>query len=178
MINRTLARPYAKAVFLNAKQNNSYDNWKRQLQLLSEVCKSTSVKKLVYNQTILSVEKQKFFEEIGAGHIDNQAKNLLKVLSYYKRLALLPEIYTLYEEYRMDEQSEYNVNLIINQNFDIADIGGFAEKISQKLKGKVNVISQKSNEIICGAKAALGDRILDSSMQGKLRALYSHMLGR
>ena len=89
---RTLARPYAKAIFEIAEKNKNYAKWSEQLEVLAWITEDKQVQRLLHDVTIPSQRIVEFYKEVGKAVLDEPASNLIQVLALKKRLILLPEI--------------------------------------------------------------------------------------
>src|SRR6185437_12070085 len=108
----TIARPYAKAVFEIADQSRIYEKWSQILRLLAMVSENPQMHVLLRDRTIPWQEMADFFLSIFEKGLDEVARNFVLVLAYYKRLAVLPEIRSLYEAMRAEKENTIAVQLI------------------------------------------------------------------
>ena len=91
----TLARPYAKAAFDYAKEQNVINNWENFLLIASSIVRDESFSSLLSNPAISAEQKTAVLIDIYGSQTADQPSdalvNFTKQLSEHDRLALLPE---------------------------------------------------------------------------------------
>ncbi len=99
----TLARPYAKAAYLAAKDMQEVPVWSLALVQLALWVKVAEIQTIIKNPLI---EKEAVIEFLmQTAKINNpQVKNFLSLLAQYNRLALLTDIYVLFIAHRHDDE--------------------------------------------------------------------------
>ena len=98
----TLARPYAKAVFDAAQDQNAVDQWDQALAFAAQVAADQEVKNILANPGLSEQRKAELFAECFEEPLPEALRNFLLILAENKRLALLPEISALFRLYRAD----------------------------------------------------------------------------
>ena len=93
----TLARPYARAVFENAREKSSQQNWSEALALMSVVASDPTMKEVLDNPKMTKAQKGELFAGVCSDKIDDAAKNLIALLAENNRLSICPEIAEQYE---------------------------------------------------------------------------------
>src|SRR5690348_16055172 len=94
--DKTLARPYAKAVFEFALASKKLDEWSKNLAFLAEIASHKKMQPLYGDPAISAEQLSSVF--IKAIPNNEHLKNFILLLSHYDRLVLLPEIAELFEE--------------------------------------------------------------------------------
>ncbi len=94
----TIARPYATAIFSLAKENKSLSDWSNMLSLLSNVVSDSQIKDFIADSKVLDSDREKVILKICKDKIDKSVENLIKLLIENKRLLVLPEIASFFEE--------------------------------------------------------------------------------
>ena len=91
----TIARPYAKALFGVAQEQNQIESWLGGLKQLATAVQQPKVAALIEQPESTSAEKAlMLIELVGLG--DAKLKNFVSILAEQKRLLVLPEIYAQY----------------------------------------------------------------------------------
>ena len=114
----TLARPYAKAAFEVASQDNALQNWSNLLSLLSSVARQPAVNSVLRDPSISSGQIADSFESICGEEIDSKGKNFIRLLAENKRLILLSDIAELFEILKAEQ--ERSVEVEITSAFEIS----------------------------------------------------------
>ena len=167
----TLARPYAKAAFEVASQDNALQNWSNLLSLLSSVARQPAVNSVLRDPSLSSGQIATSFESICSEEIDSKGKNFIRLLAENKRLVLLSEIAELYEALKAERERSLEVE--ITSAFAISS--EIAEKLAVSLKKRlereINLTTSVDESLVGGAVIRAGDMVIDSSVRGKLTKL-------
>ena len=108
----TIARPYAEAVFKLAGEKNSYATWSDAMQVMSAIASDEKMAQVIAGSQLSKAQVADLFNEIAGDKLDQQAKNLVKLLSENGRLSLIPEIAVLYEEHRAEAEGSIDAEII------------------------------------------------------------------
>ena len=167
----TLARPYAKAAFEVASQDNALQNWSDLLSLLSSVARQPAVNSVLRDPSLSSGQIATSFESICSEEIDSKGKNFIRLLAENKHLVLLSEIAELYEALKAERERSLEVE--ITSAFKISS--GIAEKLAVSLKKRlereINLTTSVDESLVGGEVIRAGDMVIDSSVRGKLTKL-------
>jgi len=164
----TLARPYAKAVFDAAKDQNAIDQWDQALAFAAMVAADQEVAKILANPGLSEQRKAEFFADCFEEPLPEALRNFLLILAEHKRLALVPEISALFRLYRSD--LEKSVSLTIDTAFELSadEQQKLIDALSKKLERKVELETTVNQSLIGGAVVRTGDLVIDASVRGKL----------
>lgn len=169
----TVARPYAQAIFNRAKEVNRLTEWSKVLQNVAEVSQVPAMLELVKGVQLERSQLADLFIEICGDSLDQEAKNMIRLLAENSRLSLLPEIAAVYEVYRAEAESTLEAEIV--SAFPVAD--SQRERIAEALKNKlgrtVNLKCTTDKSLLGGAIVRAGDMVIDGSAQGKLSKLAS-----
>ena len=167
----TLARPYAKAAFEVASQDNALQNWSNLLAMLSSVSRQPAVNSILRDPSLSSSQIATSFESICGEEIDGKGRNFIRLLAENKRLILLSEIAELYEVLKAEQERSLEVE--ITSAFEISS--EIAEKLAVSLKKRlereINLTTSVDESLLGGAVIRAGDMVIDSSVRGKLTKL-------
>ena len=133
----TLARPYARAAFEVASQDNALQSWSNLLALFAAVAKQPAVSSVLRDPSLSSSQIAESFESICGDDIDGKGKNFIRLLAENKRLVLLSEIAELYEALKAERERSLEVK--ITSAFEISS--EIAEKISKSLAKQALIMS-------------------------------------
>ena len=164
----TLARPYAKAVFDAAQDQNAVDQWDQALAFAAQVAADQEVKNILANPGLSEQRKAELFAECFEEPLPEALRNFLLILAENKRLPLLPEISALFSLYRAD--LERTVKLKVSTAFEMTEEQQqkLIEALSKKLERKVTLEAAVDQSLIGGAIVNTGDLVIDASVRGKL----------
>ena len=164
----TLARPYAKAVFDAAKEQNAVDQWDQALAFAGLVAADQEVANILANPGLSEQRKAELFADCFEEPLPEALRNFLLILAENKRLALLPEVATLFSLYRAD--LERTVKLAVNTAFELSadEQQKLIRALSEKLERKVELETAVDQSLIGGVVVRTGDLVIDASVRGKL----------
>ncbi|GGE63392.1 ATP synthase subunit delta [Streptosporangium jomthongense] len=164
----TLARPYAKAVFDAAKEQDAIDSWGQALAFIGLLAADDTVKNILANPGLPEERKAELFFDTTDEQLPEALRNFLLILAESKRLALLPEISTLFAFYRAE--LERTVNMKVSTAFEMTadQQQKLAEALSRKLERKVALETAVDRSLIGGVVVNTGDLVIDASVRGKL----------
>jgi F-type H+-transporting ATPase subunit delta len=171
----TLARPYAKAVFVEAQEKNTLDARSEDLAVLAAVVADAGMAKVILHPGLTSKQHAEAVIDVCGDKLTDAAKNLIFILADNKRLCLLPEVAALYEE--MKAQLQNTVDVVVTSAIDLSDEQ--VSKLSAALKARLNSDVRMNTEVdaslIGGAIIRAGDLVIDGSVSGKLSKLAEAM---
>ncbi|HTN33616.1 MAG TPA: F0F1 ATP synthase subunit delta [Marinobacter sp.] len=164
----TLARPYAKAVFEVAKEQDAVVSWDQALAFVGLMAANVSVKNILANPGLSEQRKAELFFETTEDQLPEKLKNFLLVLAGNKRLALLPDISTLFSFYRAE--LERTVSMKVSTAFEMTadEQQKLVEALSRRLERKVALETTVDRSLIGGVVISTGDLVIDASVRGKL----------
>lgn len=168
---RTIARPYAKAVFEIAKAENSFAQWQQVLTLASEIVAHPGVRGLIKHPSFSDEAILQLFFDLGQDVFGEKAKSFLTALSMFSRYEMLPEILEIFEELRAAQESQVKVDFVCARELPESVITRFKEQLKTKLKTHVVLSTQVDPSLIGGGLIRMGDKVLDGSIRGRLHRL-------
>lgn len=174
---QTLARPYAKAVFDLARQDQSSVAWSKALGSLSELVTMPGIAGLIGHPALQRDELAGLMAEALGDAATPQVRSLLALLDENHRLRLLPAIGRQFEAMRAQAEQRMGVEIITAVDVDKAQADRLAEAIGKRLARAVEIQWNKDEDLLGGAMIRAGDLVIDGSLKGELQRL-SQALGR
>jgi F-type H+-transporting ATPase subunit delta len=171
----TLARPYAEAAFKRAKETTSVAKWSEDLQFLSAVAQDQGLRDIVNNPRVGKDKVTELLTDISAEQITAEAGNLLKLLIVNGKLSLLPEISTLYEAHKADDEGYVNVELYSAFPLTKAELNKYSTMLEKQLQKKVNAVVTVDKSLLGGVLAKAGDKVIDASIKGQIHQLAKRL---
>ncbi|WP_392564956.1 F0F1 ATP synthase subunit delta [Orbus wheelerorum] len=166
----TIARPYAKAAFDFAVERNCIEEWQKMLVVASHVSQAEQIKS-VLTSDMKPDSTANVFISICKDELDEYRTNFIKVMAENKRLALLPEVLTLFIKYVLESQAVADVDVISASPLTEAQLNKIKAAIEQRLSRKVKLECHIDKSIISGFIIRTGDMVIDSSIRGRLNRL-------
>ena len=167
----TLARPYAKAAFEYAREKNALTSWSEQLAVAASVTVDSAMAGVLANPAMTAEQQSQTVSDVCGEALGAELRNYVAILASNKRLALLPEIYSLFEQYKANEEKSIDVEVV--SAFDLADAtkDKLAEVLGKKLEREVKVSTSTDNNLLGGVLIRAGDLVIDGSVRGRLNKL-------
>ncbi len=168
---QTMARPYAKAVFELARDQNRLADWSALLSGVATAVNDPVVANAIGHPAIGRGQLADAMVEGLGKDATEQAKNLVRLLSENRRLVLVPAIAGQYEAMRAEHESRVDVEIVSATVVDPAQQQALVAAIGKKLKRDVNVTWKTDPSLIAGAEIRAGDTVIDGSISGELERL-------
>ena len=167
----TVARPYAKAAFQAALNDNALDDWSRMLALAAAISRHERVRLLLQAPTLTSEQVAESFIDICNDELNDKGKRLVRLLSENKRIVLLAEIARIYENLRAQQEKSLDVEVITPYEISSAVSDQLAAALKSRLQREVKLVARTDESLIGGAVVRAGDTVIDDSVRGKLAKL-------
>jgi len=167
----TLARPYAKAAFEYARDNNALAQWSNALATAAAVAQHDAVQQLLSSPNRTPEQKGARFAEVCGDALDAHANNFILHLAHNGRLVLLPQIYELFEQFKADHEKSIDVELVTAFPISDEQSGKLVDALKTKLGRDVTLQTEVDDSLLGGAVVRAGDVIIDGSVRGRLAKL-------
>ena len=167
----TIARPYAQAVFALAQEKGELAEWSQMLRFAAVVAADAEMLAMIDSPRVDSSQLASLFNEIGAEQLNDDAKNLIRVLAENHRLQLLPEIAALYEKERAAVEGTIVAEVITATTLSEARQNEIAAALTKRLGRDVTLACRIDESLLGGAVIRAGDVVIDGSVTGKLNKL-------
>ncbi len=175
MERTTLARPYAEAVFRLARERQNLAAWSEMLALAAAVARDPQMSRLVDNPRVPRERFVEFFLDVCGKKLDQDGGNFIRLLTENHRLALLPEIATLFEALRADAETRVEAEVVSATAVGAEQLKTIAAALKQRLGRDVTLATRLDPSLIGGIVIRAGDLVIDGSVRGKLSALATHL---
>jgi F-type H+-transporting ATPase subunit delta len=168
---RTIARPYAEAVFKLAKANNTLPVWSDMLHLTASIANDERIRALIGDPKITSKRMSELLLSICGDRLNNEGRNFVLLLVENNRVEMLPQVSELFEQLKAQHEGVLEAN--ITSAFDMSDaqLKDLVKNLEAKFKRKIEAKVCVNPELIGGVKVEIGDEVLDASVRGKLEAM-------
>ena len=172
----TLARPYAKAAFAYASEQNAIDSWSNVLQLLSAAVQDEAFSAYLNRPELTPAEQVALFAKVLGNEQTVAVSNFLTLLADNGRLALLPEIDTEFEQ--LKSQNNKTVDVVIESAFPLDSVQEqkLAHALEKRLNSAVKVTVEVNPALIAGVVIRAGDQVIDDSALNKLEKMRTRLL--
>lgn len=171
----TLARPYAKAAFEHAHDAGQLSLWSDALGVLATAMSDPLAKDFVTNPAATEEARIQLMQAtLAARAFDaerDSLNNFINVLTYNRRLLLLPDIRLQFEALREEAEKTVTVQVSTFSPLSDAQAQKLVESMSRRLSRRVALQVEIDASLMGGAVIRAGDLVIDGSVRGKLQAL-------
>jgi F-type H+-transporting ATPase subunit delta len=171
----TLARPYAKAAFELARQEQALARWDEMLTLASEMVVEKSMAGLLESPHISNEDVVKILTETAGDAFESRFRDYLSVVGESGRLPLLPQVTRLFQRLREDAEKRLSVKVISAVPLDEDQAGRLQESLSHRMECEIELDNEIDKDVIGGAVIYAGDQVIDGSLRGKLEKLTASL---
>jgi len=166
----TIARPYAKAAFDFAVEQNAIDSWLAQLTFAAQVSQDETIN--AYLGGSASVEQAiSLFLNVCGEQVSSEGQNFLKVMAESHRLLVLPQVLTQFAELKAEHEQIIHVDVTSAVEVTAEQETKISAALEKRLACKVKLNCKVDATIVSGLVIQAGDMVIDGSVQGKLNRL-------
>ena len=167
----TIARPYAKAAFEEARRANTLDRWSRTLRVTALVVQDPRVQRLLGNPMVSKADLSAFVGDLAGPELDESGRNFLHTLADNRRLAYLPEISALFDAMKNEAEGVVDVTVTSAAPLANGQLDALSGALQKKLKRRIRVQSEVDPALIGGAVLRAGDLVIDGSLRARLERI-------
>ncbi|MGL5005832.1 MAG: F0F1 ATP synthase subunit delta [Plesiomonas sp.] len=166
----TVARPYAKAAFDFAVEQNAITHWQDMLGFAAEVARNEEIAPLL-DGALAPEALSNLLIAICAEQLDEYGQNLIRVMAENRRLAVLSDVLLQFTELRTAYEATVEVDVTsatpLSQEQQDKIIAAMERRLARKVKLNCNIESSVMGGVVIRA----GDLVIDGSIRGRLTRL-------
>lgn len=166
-----IARPYAKAAYKFARETGTEEVWLQELNQLGFVIQQKTVDTFIKSPRFSVTQKVDAVKSILNGMLSEPVIRFMHVLAKNHRLALLPTISALFEDYLAEDRKTIAVEITSSVSLDPTLLDSFTRGLRKRLEREVSVSTQIDASLIGGAIIRAGDLVIDGSVRNQLRKM-------
>lgn len=167
----TIARPYAEAVFRLARDGKAFPAWSQSLELMAAVAADPAMRQVMDDPNLPAPKIAELFVGVVGERVPGDARNLVYVLVENRRLELLPEIRSLFEDLRAQAENEQDARVVSAFPLSDAQVSELVAQLEKKFGTKIKATVTVDPELIGGVRLEVGDQAYDASVRGQLDAM-------
>ena len=164
----TVARPYARAAFSQARDEGDFAAWSQALGFAARVSADSRVAALLPNPRLAQADAVALLLPEGAS---DAFQRFLGLLAEGRRLPQLPEIAGLYEELRADAEKVVKAKVTSATVLPAGELEVIRTALKKRFGREVELETAVDESLIGGAVIDAGDVVIDGSLKGKLGRL-------
>ena len=164
----TLARPYARALFLLAKEAGLLKSVSESLSFSAQASVVPELAVLLGNPRVSDAQLLDLLSPVEA---NETMQRFLTVLAENNRLALLPEVSELFEQLRAESERVLKANITSAVALSDAELSKLTDALKKRFGRDVEVQTAVDASLIGGSIIDTGDLVIDGSVRNKLARL-------
>jgi len=167
----TIARPYARAAFEEARGDQRLGPWSEALGNAAAAVQDARVQNLLGNPHVTPQQLAQFVIEIAGPQLDEDGRNFVQTLAENRRLRYLPEISKFFDE--LKDAAEGVVDVTVTSAAPLAEDEQrtLSSALSRRLKREVRLHTAVDPALIGGAVLRAGDLVIDGSLRARLERI-------
>ena len=179
MLNLQLARKYSRAIFEIARDEGKLKEYGDELSNITHVfITEPELSLFMTNPQVETTAKKTVIEKAFKGELSTDVYNFIQLLTDKHRMELIPAIDDQYHALANDALGIFIADVTTALPLTADEAG----KIKKKLEGvtghEVQIRAHEDRDILGGVIVQVGDRRIDGSLRGSLRALRSELMAK
>ena len=167
----TLARPYARAAFACARQQQMLPAWSTMLAAAAAVAQEPQVVRQLAAPGLSAPDKADVLITLCGDALDQGGRNFLHILAENGRLVLLADVARLFEQLKAAAEREAMVEITSAMPLEEEMTQRLSRALGVRLGQTVNVSVRIDESLLGGAVVRVGDEVMDGSVRGRLQRL-------
>ncbi len=179
----TMARPYAKALFKQAKQQRMLHQWLPVLAALTQAVNDHSMRTVLESPYYEDEQRESILLEVVQalpGFSEDSVtsvQDFLQVLTLNKRLAVLPEIHQLYVALLEQHEGVVTAQVRSARSLVESEVVSIQAYIEKTLCAKAQLELSVDTTLVGGVVVQVGSWVMDGSVSNRLARLSESLRG-
>ena len=169
--HRTIARPYAEAVYRLADASGQFTDWSDMLANLARVAVDPSIGAAIRDPNLSSAKIAGMFLSVLADRLNGEGKNFVQVLAENRRLDFLPEIAAQFEVLKNEREGTLEAEIESAFPMDSGPLQDLVARLEAKTGKRIKPRVSVDPGLIAGVRIVIGDKVIDGSARAQLTAL-------
>ena len=166
----TIARPYAKAAFDFAVEQNAVEAWSTMLFFAAEVSKDDTMQQVI-NSALAPEQLANVFVQVCGDQLNEYSQNLIKVMAENGRLSVLPAVFAEFTALKAELDKQLEAVVTSAKALSDAEKAKIQAALEKRYDRKVRLTCQLDPAVMAGLVIKVGDDIIDASVRSKLNRL-------
>jgi F-type H+-transporting ATPase subunit delta len=175
MASNQLARPYAAAIFELASSSGNREEWSNTLAVLAHITANERVARVLRAPRLSPEERADLVLGIAEGHVEEGARNLVRLMAINGRLPVLPDVAHRYEALRAEAEGIVDASITSAAELDKDQRERVSASLKKRLDREIRLHCEVDPSLIGGAVIRAGDLVIDGSLKGRLERLTSRL---
>ncbi|HEX3835865.1 MAG TPA: F0F1 ATP synthase subunit delta [Steroidobacteraceae bacterium] len=172
----TIARPYAKAAFAEARADSMLGAWSAALHAAAAVMDDRRVHALLGDPHVTPEQLAQLVLDIAGAGLGEHGRNFVRTLAESGRLDFLQQIATLFDAYKDEAEGIADVTVTSAVPLDEKQQQSLTAALARRLKREVRLHCTTDPELLGGAVLHCGDLVIDGSVRGRLMRIANELV--
>lgn len=173
----THARPYARAAFEYAKQQNALAQWLEILQTTGVMAQQEEVRNYIKNPKVSAEQVIALFADVAGKKFNQQQENFFQLLAQGQQFALLPDIASVFTRLYEENDEIVSVDVIAALEMSKAQQDKMQAALEKRIGKKIKLHCTVDASLLGGAIVRTPEWVMDGSVTGKLQQLKTKLVG-
>jgi len=171
----TLARPYAKAAFELARNDDNLAAWDELLASSATVTADEGMARWLQSPYSSAEKAVEIIVEAIGGDVDLRFQGYLGVLEDNDRLSLCGEISRLFQQLRADAEKRLQVRVVSAVGLQETQVERIRSALAKRFDREISLENEVDSDVLGGAIIYAGDQVIDGSLLGRLKRLEASL---
>jgi F-type H+-transporting ATPase subunit delta len=167
----TIARPYARAAFEEARKQNALVAWADALNVAATVVRDPRVAGLLGSPHVTPDQLASLVGGIAGPKLGEHGANFVRTLAANGRLAYLPEIAAQFAILKDSAEGVTDVSVTAAAELNDAQRNRISAALERRLQRKVRLHCAIDPALLGGAVLRAGDLVIDGSLRTRLERI-------
>ena len=172
---KTIARPYATAVWRHAVAHEEQSRWAEMLAFMAAVIKDKTMAAIVADPRVAGNTLADLMLAICGKQLNSTAEALVRLLVENGKLGLVPAIAEVYNELATEAGGALQATLTTAYPIEQAFEKSIAAAMKKRLRRAVRFTTKIDKDLLGGVVIRAGDLVIDASLRGQLQALATQL---
>lgn len=172
----TIARPYAEALFRVAKSSGSaaaLSSWSELIAEMAQLALHADVQALARDPNLTEQQIGETFLALIKTPLNDEARNLVRMLVDNRRMTLLPEIAGQFQILKNAQEGAADAEIRSAFALTDAQLAELVATLEKKFSRKLNPALTIDDSLIGGVRVIVGDEVLDLSVRARLQQMHT-----
>jgi F-type H+-transporting ATPase subunit delta len=174
--NASIARPYAKAVFDLAQQENAFDAWTAALEQLAVISNDADFSALVSDPRVDGAKVAELLTDLAKDSLPDGGAIRIKLLVQNDRVESLVDINQQYTDLVAKANALVNAEVITAKPLTDDQKSSLTAALEKRLGLKVELAETVDADLVGGAIIKAGDMVIDGSAKGRIEKLTTALM--
>ncbi|HHV16600.1 MAG TPA: F0F1 ATP synthase subunit delta [Gelria sp.] len=176
MLNKSVARRYAEAFFIIARENDKIDEFQQELEKIVAAIKEVENLEAYFAHLLIPAkEKKDVASKIFASQVSQLTLNFLYMIIDKRRESYIESIAEEYQEMADESRNIAKAELTAARDVPDDEVKALAQKLSASTGKTVQLNVTVDPALIGGVKIRMGDQIIDGTVIKRLEMLRDQL---